>query len=549
MNKQLLVAIAFIVILGGGMFLRFRNLGAQSYWMDEGYTVNAVLSGLKNGTDHFASILDSGERYACPTYCLPTMALVRIIGKTPFGYRWLAALCGTLVIAVVFVFTRALSRPPASPTPLPRPLPWQGGGFSKEPLACAPLIAALFVSFSYFQIVWSRQARWYTELELLYWLALLLFLLFLREDRRNHEEKRRGSAKEWIYLLFSIVSAFLAIVTQPIAYTLPVVMIVWYVIDAPDKKQKWMRTLIATACAAAFVATIEYAFGFRFVAGNVWRFVVLDHSPFYAEFFFRNYWVFALLVMYAFIRKRDRGLRRTLFVLVLPFLLTFAGLSYFTGLIEYRYFFHTIPGIIIVAAFGAVQVAMDVSSATLRFNNKNSYALIGSLYSGIAVLLAIFFGTGQGIIAPKPFYLLEADDPAVEGKVYYAYTPQPDWTAAYQYITAHTQGGDVIISSHPQFTRIFLEQPGYWIAFDYLGRKGRSVPISKKTERYVNAAIIHNSAEFQSLTSSTHGYFVYDYQSSDRRIDPAILQYIQENFVLVFHDEKNSYSQVWVYRF
>ena len=105
MKKGVKIACAstlLTVALIGGAFLRFENLGRQSYWMDEGYTVNAVISGMQNGTDHLASILDSGSRYFCPIYCIPTQGIVSVLGSNPISFRLLAAICGVLVILGLF---------------------------------------------------------------------------------------------------------------------------------------------------------------------------------------------------------------------------------------------------------------------------------------------------------------------------------------------------------------------------------------------------------------------------------------------------------------
>lgn len=260
MNKRLLTAIAFILILSGGIFLRFRDLGAQSYWMDEGYTINAVISGLKNGTDHFASILDSGVRYGCATYCLPTMAIVRVAGKTPQGYRFLAGLCGILVVMVVFGFTGALGREGVRACPDDAPTPPSASlGTGLRPYA--PLIAAIFISFSSFQIAWSRQARWYTMLELFFWLSLFCFFLFL--EHRAQGAGHRG--KMWIFLGLAGVFALLAIATQPLALLLPVVAFVWYVIERRPKRKE--MAIVAVA-AITFLVFVELIVSRGFIISN-----------------------------------------------------------------------------------------------------------------------------------------------------------------------------------------------------------------------------------------------------------------------------------------
>ena len=49
-TKRLTFALALLAIIIGAAFLRFENLGQQSYWMDEGYTVNAVITDIATGS-------------------------------------------------------------------------------------------------------------------------------------------------------------------------------------------------------------------------------------------------------------------------------------------------------------------------------------------------------------------------------------------------------------------------------------------------------------------------------------------------------------------
>jgi len=144
---------------------------------------------------------------------------------------------------------------------------------------------------------------------------------------------------------------------------------------------------------------------------------------------------------------------------------------------------------------------------------------------------------------------LEADNPSQLNRPYYAYTPQPDFNAAYAAIKQNLQPGDIVISSHPQFTKIFLDQPGYWIKYDYLGMEDTPNTIINNKEYYVGATVINNLAELQKLISAKHGYIVFDYQSTDGRINPSTINYIQSNLKLFFYNELNSYSKIWVYQF
>jgi len=62
---KILIFSFFSIIIIYGLFLRVYKIDQQSYWIDEGYTLNAVLSTLEKGYP----ILDSDKIYG-PHYLL-----------------------------------------------------------------------------------------------------------------------------------------------------------------------------------------------------------------------------------------------------------------------------------------------------------------------------------------------------------------------------------------------------------------------------------------------------------------------------------------------
>lgn len=506
--KRYLVAILLCLCTLAGGYLRFEGLNRQSYWMDEGYTVNAVLSGIQNGTERFAMILDSGERYFCPLYCLPTASLVRSLGQDPFVFRLLAAIFGLLTIPLAYaVSTRIFQHQRAA------------------------ILAGVFTAFSYWHIAWSREARWYTELEWFFWLALLCFYAFM-DTRRVELSARPISHRRYLWLLPASIFALAAILTHPIAYALPIIFLAWFLID---QKPNLKHAAIAVAAVIAFTVFVEVGLGLDFLTENAPRISLHNHALAYVSFYLRSAWIFIALGVYGYVRS-DRRDRNRIVLLAMPFALTLIVFSFFTDVTEYRYLFHTTLGLIIIASFGAIRLIRDIR----QLHWKAVAAII------IAALLLL---DRHLILWPQPFYTLEADDPTtVYGRSYYAYTPQPDFRAAYETIRERLNPGDIVISSHPHFNKIFLNQAGYWLAYDYL-RRDTPVPEEMTHERYVHAEVIHDAEELRLLMQKKHGYIVFDYMSTVHRIDPSVIKTAQDLGTLIFADEINSYSKIWVYRF
>jgi frataxin-like iron-binding protein CyaY len=468
--------ICLILAVLGGIF-RFHQLSAAPYWMDEGFTINATLAIQEKGTQ----ILDSGFSYTCPLYCFPAAWFASFFGNSPFSYRLLAAIAGTLYIPAFFLILRRL--------------------FTLR----ITVLATFFVTFSYFQIAWSRQARWYTLFELFFWLSIGAFY------KAYYDEKRR---KLWIGLTI----LFTAIATQSheLGYLLPLIFAGWIVLDKVIQKRIPLKIFIPAASLGAIVlffvakklgAEVNYLF------------------PLYLNFYFKSYWIFFLLSIIAFFHPFNIWKKETYFLLfvLLSYLIP---LSFLTDIINYRYLFHLTPILLVFGSIGAFAILSDLKQRWMK-----------ALVMGIIVIT--FFVSGVGAWKPQTMYFLEAD-----GRHFFV--PQPDWNAAYAFIKQNKKGGEVVITSQPPFNKIFLDEPGYWIRYSYNGKTYMKEKNDK--EFYVGSKIINDVEELRGVTSTTHGYITLDFYAKGR-ISKEIIQYIETNFTEVFQKTTNDYSKVSVYHF
>jgi hypothetical protein len=167
------------------------------------------------------------------------------------------------------------------------------------------------------------------------------------------------------------------------------------------------------------------------------------------------------------------------------------------------------------------------------------------------VFITIFFISGHGVAVPQTSYQLESDNPStIKGRPYYAYTPQSNFKGAYAYVKEQKSNEEIVISAHPTFNKIYLREAGYWLSYGYLGIGDRnSYATADSREYYVGAKIIGNLGSLQEITSQNHGYIIYDYYATQGRIAKEELEYISENFKLVYQDESSSFSKIWVYKF
>ncbi len=499
--KKIYTIIILGLILVLGLFLRFHQLGSQPYWMDEGYTINAVISGIQNGySANGSSILDSAEKYFCPLYCYPTAQISKLAGQNAWSYRVLAAVFGLLFILLSYFLTKTI--------------------FKNQKAA---LLSAFFIATSYFQIAWSQQARWYTMLEVFFWLALLLFYLFIKAK----DNKRKIAS-----FSLSIVFTLLAIASHKLAYILPIIMLIWYLVEAKLSKKK----IVIASLASLIVLTVaEFGLGLRFITNSIQNASLNYNLPYYLSFYLRNYWLFILIGTFAyFSSEKEQAKKMTL--IAVPFLIYLLFLSFFSNIVHYRYLFHTSVAVYIIGAVSTIDII-----GKIKHNYLKTIALV--------FIILAFFISGQGVLIPKDFYFLEADNPSKLNRPYYAYTPQPNWNEAYEKIKANIQEDEIIISSHPHFNKIFLEAPGYWIKYNYLGMEDTVSKIKDNKEYYVGAEVINNLEELKDITNNKHGYIIFDYMAIDGKIDQEIINYIKDNLKLLLLSEINSYSKIWVYQF
>lgn len=500
---KLLVVTVLVAVILYGFFLRTNHLDSQPYWMDEGYTINAIMA----ISEHGSMVLGSGQTYFCPLYCHPAAYLAKLFGNSAFSYRLLSALAGTTLILLVYSLTLA---------------------FWSRPVA---LLAAFFTVFSYWQIAWSRQARWYTLFSVFFWAAIFFFW------RSIHSEKLSIPL-----LVLSTFSVLLAILTHRIGLVLPIILGIWLF----SVKKQNLNSLSARsknviiAVTTLLLVTISLSLIFSHTSlSALWGHLTLAYElPYYLSFYLRNYWIFFVLIIY-YAYKADDSKREPLFVLLTALLAYLIPLSFFTELLQYRYLFHLTPILFMLGSAGLIELVRSLKFYPARLGV-------------ITIIISLFFYSGSGVLFPKEFYFLESDDPIQLGsRPHYSYTPQPNFNKAYDYVKKHRQEGDVVISTYAHFTKIFLGENGYWLAIDYTGRGKKMIVETPNgpTDYYTGAPIINSLSDLKKITLGRHGFIIFDSMAVDGRLGPDILFHIKSYFKLAMYDKISSYSEIWVYYF
>lgn len=345
-----LMAAAFVM---GGVFLRVSNLGDQSLWIDEGFTINGAQAVL----DHGYPLLDSGGVYPYgPLTVYLTAGALKAFGFDafePWAARVPAVLLGSFLALIVALFAKRLFPD--------RSIVW---------------VTALFLaSFCSWAIAWSRQARGYIAIA---FFGLLTFYLILRY--RETKEKKS--------LIFAALSYIAALLSHGPAILLLPAFISLVAVKPTNARLSLRASLLAVAVPIASllggVALSFHADYVRFMSGN-WGFTLFLWGG------------LAGCALAAFDKER----RERLMYVALPCGSGLVTAIFFGLRQEGRYLFVLIPFAILLTVYAAVRL-----TELLRVPKK--FAALATC----AVLVAYSWPALDFV--PKRFHALEPGVPQAD---------------------------------------------------------------------------------------------------------------------------------------
>ncbi|MEF3691832.1 MAG: glycosyltransferase family 39 protein [Candidatus Moraniibacteriota bacterium] len=455
LNKEIVL---LSVIIAWGAFLRLYYLGADSLWIDEGFTIAQVDAISEN----FLPLLDSGHYINRDLFLPYLLAAIKFIGGGSIeAYRLVSAIFGILCIPLAYAIGKEI--------------------FQKN----AGLILASLISFSYWQIAWSRQIRAYILLEFL----LLLTIFFLIKYHRTQKKK---------FLLFLLFSTGLAISAKVSAvFILPALLI--YFLTQKNYKTSTIFTSIFV-----ILGFLGY-FYFR-------KDFPLSLNNYFFYYFIGYFWlnlglIFPLSIVGAYWTIYHDKYWRSVHLFILSFFfLNLFFFSFFYYVNQKRYLFVLLPVIFIYA----------VSFLHYLIKEKKIKLPIAVLL--ISLFLVIdFFSVKSMQVIPQKKFLLEA------------YTPQPDFQSAYKFLEKSLKPEDSLISPYPYIDKIYLNRPSYALAISYTGKEDNESITRDKKEYYSGAPEISSIGRIDSLREKGDVYIILDTMAQSRA-NRKIVQYANEYF-------------------
>lgn len=139
---------------------------------------------------------------------------------------------------------------------------------------------------------------------------------------------------------------------------------------------------------------------------------------------------------------------------------------------------------------------------------------------------------------------LESDIP--KNHEYIQYTPQPNFKAAFEYVSHSLSSGEVLYTSYPELAKFYNLIPDAVLPFDWYDQKDLHLLQFSKTQ-YTSYFHFYDIESFIQFTQHNTGYIVVDDFAFQKF--PTDLQYYIQKFPLVFEHQENIYSRVFVFRF
>lgn len=446
MVKINLGLVLLLILFIAGFAYRVYDLGHDSYWIDESYTVIAS----KNIGEYGYPKFDSGKNYwgGFP-HAYALFVIGEIFGYSHIPMRILSVVLGVAFIVLVYFLIKQQ--------------------FDEK----TALLTTFFVALSYIEIAWSRQARGYIILQFLLFLSVLFYVYFLKN-------------KEIKYLLFLLCSILIAIALHPAGLLIPIMLFIHYILI----KRKSLHTEMFSnikglkirpwlfVAVLALISIIVY-----FVYKELMKFdIVANYVNTYISFLFWNHYIFIFLAVIGLFAYKKNFQNNLLYVIM--FAIVFIGATVTIVDVNFRYIFIVVP-VLYLFSSQAILYFYEL------FKNK-LYRIFVAIFFVVLIVLSGF------LFIPKGSYALEYG------------TPQPPFKDAYNYVQDSITDDELLIVTQPAISELYFRKADYWLAIGYENRGiDYYVDKNTRIERYTGIISITNADELEEVLKN-NGYIVID---------------------------------------
>jgi 4-amino-4-deoxy-L-arabinose transferase-like glycosyltransferase len=485
-----IVLLSLLIIFG--FVLRIYDLGYQSLWYDEGYSINAALCMLERGlpilpSEHFYSggILNTGL----------IASSVGLFGTSEFSARLPSVIFGVLTIPLAFFFAKRTGD------------------------KMIALITAFLVTFSILEIAWSRQARMYQQLQFFYILSLFIFYEFIRNGKNR-------------YLILTFISTICTILSHVFGLSLILVYVTFLLATNIKNTKKYLdkalflnkKFIIFAVSTVVLLIIGEIIFGVFSTVLNA----RVNYFGEYTDYLKQNFPVIVYLAPVGaiiFLRKEYRPSLLLILAVIIPFYF----ICFHVKLLGFRYLYLILPLFFIFFSYTITYLSTLVPRGKFK-------PILRSII--VVVLLGLTVYSSGFNFTPQNVYYLEP------------MAPQPDFKRAYSFINQNVRAGDIVIDTWPAVGSFYLRRaPDYWLAFDIAGLKqDYFIGEDKSRELYTNALCIKNLEMLAGvLDENPSGWLIID-GLARFRLPSNIIEFIKQN--MTYYEQgssRNRAGDVWVY--
>ncbi len=472
---NLLIFIILAVTILYSIVVRFLNLGELSFWGDDGMTYLSTVSVLEHGYPRLPSGYIMFHNIASDYF---NIIPVLVFGDNEFAYRFFSAFTGVLTIPLVFLFAKAITN------------------------KYIATISSIVIALNIWQIEYSREARYYSEYQFFYILTVYFFYLGFFKDRK-------------VFKILAIVSLFITIQVVSLGITLIflfIPLLIYKGLKGFLKRDTIISFLVSSAIVIGAVIHREFFWkvGLSFyssgsntgIANPVLRILNKyfgNFSPYYYQIFDEVYpkifplFIYggiALIFIYIFIKhlRNQDEYNISIFNLSkininIPFNLLLLYFIFFSNAVfhglgnmynPHRYIYHMNPIFIIISVyivFELSKIFIFVLRKILLKDRKIGFEKIKDysrkyLYILLVISIVILIFLVGHINPVDNFKITSRKD---GDPVNPLFTPSSTFNIHYdartasEYIGSRLEDGDIVISTYPLKTDIYIKQVDYWM--------------------------------------------------------------------------------------
>lgn len=504
--KKIFFYISLLVIIWYWVFLRFYELETGSFWIDEGYSSIISYFMLQN---NFLPKLGSGV-YEFSQYFFHFFQAISFsfLWISDFSARLPSFLLSLVHILLFYFFSKDVLKN------------------SKYKNIWILFLMCLFL-FSTWQIIWSREARFYEMLSVLY--LTVTFFLYKYID-----------TKKSLYLNIFFFFLFLGILFHHFFFAFVFIvffLFLWDFFLKKDWKNMWVLLVIIFLYWIVQLLVKQFS---GFEVDIWWVFPKINYIEQYDFFTFFSFYLQVCveqlwIIFYFYIA----GVFYFLFtkkwqIFILFWILVFFNIFVisFWYFAHSRYIFHLFSLIILIGWY-----TIFAWGEYLFEHYKRKYKNVAFFLFTLLVIIWIFF-TYQFTFFPQRFYYIDQT------------SPKPNFKNTYEYIK-NTYPEAKIISWFPHmcywYNRENNEKCEYALRVNLIGNDAFNEMIQQKTtENYTNISYID---DFSQIDISKY-LFVFDDLTLKNALSKKLLEDVMKNCQMIYKDvwDYETANFIWIWK-